>query len=484
MLKVSHVRQGAVTLAGIVGEWLILWYFGNATAAWSLLILCFVLVVLLDDSVRARTQRWSEELLRKGAKQPMFYFWIFFGIGAVLWGTIFGGTWFYEMRAHKKNPPPFPPSPSAVSKPPTASEIAEEVAKRIPIPAQPAKSYEGFREKLPETVYFSLGGTTALISTNDLRKGKVAPFNMGGFKPIRVHLKGDVLYCDLTLWGGGNNPPVEITDNEVIVRPDWDRNLTANAFEVINEQGIPILQVIRKTSSHWIVNGIFESPSGIIVATEEGTGMGSYQKDPKLRAAQMEKILEAIRKLKPIFKYPSNRYPGEYAGTALGPVVAKKPESRQGTVSVPTPHKELPTPSVSAPGGIAIGRDNLGTAIVTNPPVNPYAPVFTYDFNGARRTRTPQGTSVETGEEWDDFQKMKELHDRRDWVALLTLAEERIKKTPEWLTPYLFAGIALANTGRHTDAIRQLEHVVAKSGGAEEYKDAARILQGLRRLQD
>lgn len=147
--------------------------------------------------------------------------------------------------------------------------------------------------------------------------------------------------------------------------------------------------------------------------------------------------------------------------------------------------KEPPAPHVSAPGGIAIGRDNLGTAIV-NPPVNPYAPVVTYDFNGAKRTTSKGGSKVvvEVGEEVGEYGLMAELHDKKDWKTLAEVSEARIKKTPEWLTPYVFAGVALENMGKREEAIKQLEYVFKKSGGQGEYKDAARILRELRKPRD
>lgn len=61
------------------------------------------------------------------------------------------------------------------------------------------------------------------------------------------------------------------------------------------------------------------------------------------------------------------------------------------------------------------------------------------------------------------------------------LCEEQIRKTPEWLTPYLCAGVALANLGRREEAIRRLEHVEKMSSGNPDYSAAARILNELRR---
>jgi hypothetical protein len=177
--------------------------------------------------------------------------------------------------------------------------------------------YEGFHERLPEQVTFSLGGGGVHVSvlTDSLRKGDAIPIKMGDFIPIRGHFRGDILYCDVTLWGGPDEPPVEIKNNEFVVRrSDWDRNFSENAFEVVNDQGLPMLQVIRKTPSHWVVNGVFTSAAGVLIATDKGTGFAGNVRNitPEQRREQNQQIQETLSDLKPIFKYPSYRHQGEY----------------------------------------------------------------------------------------------------------------------------------------------------------------------------
>jgi hypothetical protein len=60
------------------------------------------------------------------------------------------------------------------------------------------------------------------------------------------------------------------------------------------------------------------------------------------------------------------------------------------------------------------------------------------------------------------------------------LCEEQIQKTPEWLTPYLCAGVANANLDRFDEAIR-LEYVEKMAASNPEYSAAARVLNEVRR---
>ena len=53
-------------------------------------------------------------------------------------------------------------------------------------------------------------------------------------------------------------------------------------------------------------------------------------------------------------------------------------------------------------------------------------------------------------------------------------------ETPEWLTPYLCAGVAHANLGDCDQAIRRLEHVERMAASNPEYSAATRVLNQLR----
>jgi hypothetical protein len=79
--------------------------------------------------------------------------------------------------------------------------------------------------------------------------------------------------------------------------PSWDKNSSANAFEVINAHGVPVFQMIRRDDFHIEFNGIFPLPGGgFLVADSNGISDRLEGYAPKV-----------------IFKYPSWKYPGQYA---------------------------------------------------------------------------------------------------------------------------------------------------------------------------
>jgi hypothetical protein len=102
-----------------------------------------------------------------------------------------------------------------------------------------------------------------------------------------------------------------------------------------------------------------------------------------------------------------------------------------------------------------------------------------YDFNGARRVQSAGRISVTVGPEIDRFRQMVQLHDAAKWAELVTLCEREITSTPEWLTPYLYAGVAYANLGDRQKAIAKLSHVVEQAGRDPAYQDAERLLRAL-----
>jgi hypothetical protein len=103
----------------------------------------------------------------------------------------------------------------------------------------------------------------------------------------------------------------------------------------------------------------------------------------------------------------------------------------------------------------------------------------TYDFNGVKRELHSGVVKAVAGEEFVAFQTMVKLHGTQQWKELLETSEGQLKKTPDWLTPYLFSGIANANLGNRQAAIDRLTFVKDQAAGDPAYADADRILQEL-----
>jgi hypothetical protein len=109
------------------------------------------------------------------------------------------------------------------------------------------------------------------------------------------------------------------------------------------------------------------------------------------------------------------------------------------------------------------------------------ASAVTYDFNGVKHIRTGHNFRTITGDETEIFERLCDLEREGQWAEVRDLSEQQILKTPEWLTPYLCAGVALANLGAEKDAIRRLEHVEKMAPADSNYAAAARILRQIRK---
>lgn len=155
--------------------------------------------------------------------------------------------------------------------------------------------------KKVDNVLFSLGerGMTSGYKKDELKTPR-EPFNFRGYKPVVLYIKDDNLFADVKIYSGSGFPPIEIIQNEISnIPPTWDSNSNEKAIEIVTQDKIPVYQFIYKSEFHIVMNGIFPYPGSFIVANENGA-----RDDPELAFAF---------KLKPIFKYPSWKYPGEYA---------------------------------------------------------------------------------------------------------------------------------------------------------------------------
>lgn len=105
----------------------------------------------------------------------------------------------------------------------------------------------------------------------------------------------------------------------------------------------------------------------------------------------------------------------------------------------------------------------------------------TYDFNGAKRVTTRPGyINLETGPEIEIFQKIIDLEKQKKYYEIIKICENQIKKTPEWLTPYLFLGVAQANTGNKMKAIELFKYVKENAPDDPAYKQAEEFLEKLK----
>lgn len=106
--------------------------------------------------------------------------------------------------------------------------------------------------------------------------------------------------------------------------------------------------------------------------------------------------------------------------------------------------------------------------------------VSMYEFNGAKRESVGGSTTLVIGEEYVVFQNMVKLAKSGESKQLSNLCEQQIKKTPEWLTPYFYLGLASADMGDKEKAITNLEHVISNAPGDPDYAQAIEILQKIK----
>jgi len=155
-----------------------------------------------------------------------------------------------------------------------------------------------------ESFSFTLGesGIGVGYSKERLERETVEPYNFAEFKPVKLYIDKGVLYADVAIYGESGLPPIKIIRNVLSGKPkNWDFNSNEKAIEIVNSKGNPIYQFYYKTPSHIVVNGIFPFPNGFILAGPKGSTV-----------IQNANVIAKYR-LKPIFKYPSWKYPGEYA---------------------------------------------------------------------------------------------------------------------------------------------------------------------------
>jgi hypothetical protein len=68
---------------------------------------------------------------------------------------------------------------------------------------------------------FSLGerGMSTGYSRDALKVPK-EPYNLGGYKPVKLYIKNGNLFADVHIFGGAGLPPIQIIQNELINKPN------------------------------------------------------------------------------------------------------------------------------------------------------------------------------------------------------------------------------------------------------------------------
>jgi hypothetical protein len=162
------------------------------------------------------------------------------------------------------------------------------------------------REKVEE-ITVRIGTTSATVPISQLRTTGYAPFVLGDLIPVKIYEDAGHTFTDVAIYGGPGRPTLELKKNEFVDRTPsgWDRNFSDAAIEVVNEDSVPMFQLIYETPSRIRVAGILPFTKGIVVISNDGI---------------MINPTAAVKPLQPIFKYPSWQFLHQYAIAPQAPL--------------------------------------------------------------------------------------------------------------------------------------------------------------------
>lgn len=230
-------------------------------------------------------------------------------IGAV---AVYSWSW-VDLKRQTDNMPSTGESHSPVPsrKTPPAPTKADKKSTLKPTSLKATPRFPGFKEMEPSSdeLMIRIGGNYYGFSRRKLKQQHVQmilPVNHMAF-PIWLYIEKGVLYADAILMGPKGTAFKVIKNEFQIQDPQFDRNYNQTAFEVVMvaDGNKPVFQLIHKDDQSIEINGSFMSSNAIAILTHDGT---TYCPLPCADLDAMNKIA-----LKPIFKYPSWKYLGQYA---------------------------------------------------------------------------------------------------------------------------------------------------------------------------
>jgi hypothetical protein len=97
------------------------------------------------------------------------------------------------------------------------------------------------------SVFLGANGIEISLPVKRLLRGPANAANLGNGSGVKMYTENGVLYVDATLTDGQRH--IEIRKNTFSVTGhSYDKNSLRNAFEVVNERGEPIFQIIRRSA--------------------------------------------------------------------------------------------------------------------------------------------------------------------------------------------------------------------------------------------
>jgi len=131
--------------------------------------------------------------------------------------------------------------------------------------------------------------------------------NIGYDYPIQIKFKGNKLLITAEIKNQEGITIAKIVDNNWVVNENkmiaWDRNYNEYAFEVLDSNLIPVLQIVVKEQNKIYVGGLFYTSTGKIVISQ------------KIGIIINPSEADLSKYITPIFKYPSNENLGKMVKT-------------------------------------------------------------------------------------------------------------------------------------------------------------------------
>ena len=189
--------------------------------------------------------------------------------------------------------------------------------KEITAKWQPPALPEGCKK-----VFIFLGGQSVEMDASMLSKSKgagslseftmILPEGMKADYPLFPYIRNNRLFVKVRTPFETNRVAIYMNDNLDSQLPDrWDRNFNTNAFEIVDEDKLPVLQVFYKRANEIQVNGIFFVKTNIAVVAFGERPFQIFYSNFAIASNYSEIINFPDRKA--LFKYPSWQNLGEYS---------------------------------------------------------------------------------------------------------------------------------------------------------------------------
>jgi hypothetical protein len=168
-----------------------------------------------------------------------------------------------------------------------------------------------------KTAFLHFDGDILPINLKDLQQGQpFLPAPAGVSKQMWDYAKAffpQVVLKHNRLWvkmANGTCPISNPFDLDEVAGSEYDRNYNANAFELVNKEGVPILQVIYERPNFVAINGIFD-----LMKTNKAFGLWATFGTNHIftfvtNTVERQKLMVPL-KTQALFNYPFWKHPGE-----------------------------------------------------------------------------------------------------------------------------------------------------------------------------